>query len=40
MAVLHLVLDAAADRAEQEPQFQLPPGEAFIRKENKGAGLL
>lgn len=26
------------DHAEQEPQFQLPPGEAFIRKENKGQG--
>ncbi|EGQ9465595.1 GTP-binding protein [Vibrio parahaemolyticus] len=24
--------------AHQEPQFQLPPGEAFIRKENKGQG--
>ncbi|WP_038869652.1 CobW family GTP-binding protein [Vibrio jasicida] len=26
------------DHAHQEPQFQLPPGEAFIRKENKGQG--
>ncbi|CAH7477352.1 hypothetical protein VCHA38O209_50283 [Vibrio chagasii] len=26
------------DHAEQEPQFELPPGEAFIRKENKGQG--
>ncbi|MGO2159832.1 MAG: CobW family GTP-binding protein [Vibrio toranzoniae] len=26
------------DHAEQEPQFQLSPGEAFIRKENKGQG--
>ncbi|MGR5546982.1 CobW family GTP-binding protein [Vibrio sp. PNB22_2_2] len=26
------------EHAEQEPQFQLPPGKAFIRKENKGQG--
>ncbi|WP_299688604.1 GTP-binding protein [uncultured Vibrio sp.] len=26
------------EHAEQEPQFLLPPGEAFIRKENKGQG--
>ena len=26
------------DHAEQEPQFELPPGEDFIRKENKGQG--
>ena len=26
------------DHAHQEPQFQLPPGEAFVRKENKGQG--
>lgn len=26
------------EHAHQEPQFQLPPGEAFIRKENKGQG--
>ncbi|MBW3696060.1 GTP-binding protein [Vibrio sp. T187] len=26
------------EHAEQEPQFELPPGEAFIRKENKGQG--
>ncbi|EMJ3468408.1 TPA: GTP-binding protein [Vibrio harveyi] len=26
------------DHAHQEPQFQLPPSEAFIRKENKGQG--
>ncbi len=24
--------------ANMEPQFQLPPGEAFVRKENKGQG--
>ncbi|MGR5236864.1 CobW family GTP-binding protein [Vibrio alfacsensis] len=26
------------EHADQEPQFQLPPGEAFIRKENRGQG--
>ncbi|KII76696.1 CobW family GTP-binding protein [Vibrio renipiscarius] len=26
------------DHASQEPQFELPPGEAFIRRENKGQG--
>ncbi|MDN3616845.1 MAG: CobW family GTP-binding protein [Vibrio gallaecicus] len=26
------------DHAEQEPQFELAPGEAFVRKENKGQG--
>ena len=26
------------DHAHQEPQLQLPPGEAFVRKENKGQG--
>lgn len=26
------------EHAEQEPQFELPPGEDFIRKENKGQG--
>ncbi|ODS04405.1 CobW family GTP-binding protein [Vibrio scophthalmi] len=26
------------DHASQEPQFELPPGKAFIRRENKGQG--
>jgi len=26
------------EHASQEPQFELPPGKAFIRKENKGQG--
>ncbi|MGF1754980.1 GTP-binding protein [Vibrio makurazakiensis] len=26
------------EHAEQEPQFELPPGEAFIRRENEGQG--
>ena len=32
---MFLLGDHHHDHAHQEPQFQLPPGEAFVRKENQ-----
>ena len=35
MPILHITI---MKHAELEPQFQLPPNQKFIRKENKGQG--